>query len=93
METPGRLRSRPSSHGVTPLSARLAGPLGANDQRQDYVRCGLRVDGEGFLVAEPFPVQDSSMLRPYAHADGLIVRRPNDPARAKGESVSVLRLE
>lgn len=78
---------------LPPLSARLAGPLGANDQRQDYVRCGLRVDGEGFLVAEPFPVQDSSMLRPYAHADGLIVRPPNDPARAKGESVSVLRLE
>lgn len=78
---------------IAPVSAKLASPVGPNDQRQDYVRCGLRVDGDGLLVAEPFPVQDSSMLRPFAHADGLIVRPANDPARAKGESVVVLRLD
>jgi molybdopterin molybdotransferase len=76
---------------LQPLTARLADPLGANDQRQDYIRCGLR-EADGGLIAEPFPVQDSSMLRVYAHADGLIVRPPGDAARAAGEAVSVLRL-
>lgn len=76
-----------------PVTARLAGGLKPNDQRQDYVRCGLRAEDDGSLVAEPFPVQDSSMLRLYAHADGLIVRPPGDPARADGEAVTVLRLD
>jgi molybdopterin molybdotransferase len=72
--------------------ARLAGPIAANDQRQDYVRCHLIVEADGTEVAEPFPVQDSSMLKPYAFADGLIVRPPGDPARATGDGVSVLHL-
>lgn len=76
-----------------PVTARLAGTLPANDQRQDYVRCGLRTESDGTLSAEPFPVQDSSMLRLLAHADGLIVRPPHDPARADGEAVAVLRLD
>lgn len=71
--------------------AALASPLPANDQRQDYLRCHLRSDGDQ-TVAEPFPVQDSSMLRPLAAADALIVRPPGDAARAAGEAVSVLRL-
>jgi molybdopterin molybdotransferase len=75
------------------VAARLAGTLNPNDQRQDYVRCGLRTDSDGLPIAEPFPVQDSSMLRPFAHANGLIVRPPADPARADGDPVSVLRLD
>ena len=73
--------------------AKLAAALGANDQRQDYVRCHLRFEPDGTAVAEPFPVQDSSMLRLYAHADALIVRPPADPARKAGDTVSVLRLD
>jgi molybdopterin molybdotransferase len=72
--------------------ARLATALPANDVRQDYIRCHLRADDDGGDVAEPFPVQDSSMLRPYAYADALIVRPPQDPAKAAGDSVSVLHL-
>ncbi len=74
------------------VTARLANALPANDQRQDYMRCGLHAEADGSLVAEPFPVQDSSMLRLYAHASGLIVRPPGDPALAAGDAVSVLRL-
>jgi len=70
----------------------LATPLPANDARQDYVRCHLRSDDDGRDIAEPFPVQDSSMLRPYAQADAMIVRPPGDPARAAGAPVSVLHL-
>lgn len=71
--------------------AALATALPANDQRQDYLRCHFHEEDEGPIV-EPFPVQDSSMLRPLAFADGLIVRPPSDPARAAGEIVSVLHL-
>ncbi len=75
------------------LTARLAGTLRPNDERQDYVRCGLRTEGDGTLSAEPFPVQDSSMVRLLAHADGLIVRPAGDPARGQGDTVTVLRLD
>jgi molybdopterin molybdotransferase len=75
------------------LTARLAGTLTPNDERQDYVRCGLRMESDGTLSAEPFPVQDSSMLRLLAHADGLIVRPAGDPARVDGDTVTVLRLD
>ncbi len=75
------------------LTARLAGRLAPNDERQDYVRCGLRTETDGTLSAEPFPVQDSSMLRLLAHADGLIVRPASDPARGEGDTVTVMRLD
>jgi molybdopterin molybdotransferase len=76
-----------------PFQAKLAETLKANDQRQDYVRCYVRFEPDGTAVAEPFPLQDSSMMRLYAHADALIVRPPHDPARAAGDTVTVLRLD
>ncbi len=75
------------------LTARLAGTLTPNDERQEYVRCGLRMESDGALSAQPFPVQDSSMLRLLAHADGLIVRPAGDPARVVGDTVTVMRLD
>jgi len=48
-------------------------------------------DGNG--EAEPFPVQDSSMMRTMAGANALIVRPARDPARARGDTVSVLLLD
>lgn len=72
--------------------AKLASPLRANDERQDYVRCRITVDADGNQTAEPFPVQDSSMLKPLAQADALIVRPPGDRARAPGDLVSLLHL-
>jgi molybdopterin molybdotransferase len=73
--------------------ARLATPLPANDERQDYLRCHLRRESDDADVAEPFPVQDSSMLKPLAAADALIVRPPRDPAKAAGDLVSLLHLD
>src|SRR5690606_39329676 len=40
----------------------LGAPMPANDLRQDYVRAAIR-DDAGALMATPFGVQDSSMLR------------------------------
>jgi molybdopterin molybdotransferase len=73
------------------LSARLAGALKQNDTRQDYIRATLE-SRNGVYWAEPFSVQDSSMLSTFARADCLIVRAPHAPAVAQGEAVAVLPL-
>lgn len=74
------------------VQARLATALPQNDSRQEYLRCHVRTEPDGTSVAEPFPVQDSSMLKPLAQADALIVRPPGDPAKTAGEAVSLLFL-
>jgi molybdopterin molybdotransferase len=72
--------------------AALATAMTANDQRQDYVRAKAVVSDVGKLVATPFPVQDSSMLRTLAEANALIVRAPFAPAAEKGDACRVLML-
>ena len=73
--------------------ARLMSPLAANDARQDHVRSTLTPAADGSAEVQPFPLQDSSMLRPLAVANALIVRPPNDPARAAGDHVAVMLLD
>lgn len=84
-----RLGGRNHRQDIRP--ARLGAAMQANDLRQDYVRAVVREDG-GELVATPFSIQDSSMLRMLADANGLIVRAPFAPASAAGDSCSVLML-
>jgi molybdopterin molybdotransferase len=72
--------------------ARLKSPLKTNDRRQDYIRASLSRGADGVLDADPFPVQDSSMLGVLARADGLIVRPPHAPPAAPGHVVDVLPL-
>ncbi len=72
-------------------TARLGCPLGANDERQDYLRARLGRGEDGLPVATPFPRQDSSMLALLAQADGLVVRPPHAAAAAAGERVAILR--
>ncbi|WP_192178751.1 molybdopterin molybdotransferase MoeA [Mesorhizobium amorphae] len=71
--------------------ARLGTAMPANDLRQDYVRAVVGEEA-GALVATPFGIQDSSMLRMLADANGLIVREPFAPAAAAGAACSVLML-
>ncbi|MGX5841074.1 molybdopterin molybdotransferase MoeA [Mesorhizobium sp. ArgA1] len=71
--------------------AQLGAAMPANDLRQDYVRAVVREEA-GALVATPFGIQDSSMLRMLADANGLIVREPFAPAAAAGAACSVLML-
>jgi molybdopterin molybdotransferase len=73
--------------------ALLETPLKMNDNRQDYLRAGLQLDGIGRLVASPFPVQDSSMQRTMAEAGCLIVRPPYAPAAEAGSVVQVIPLD
>jgi molybdopterin molybdotransferase len=73
------------------LTARLARDLLANDTRQDYLRAKIEIrNGERW--ADPFAVQDSSMLSPLAAADALVIRAPHAPAAAAGDTVAVLLL-
>ena len=76
-----------------PLRARLAVPLAQNDRRQDYLRATLARAADGTLEAHPFPRQDSSMMSLLAHADCLVVRQPQAPAAAAGDSVEVILLD
>jgi molybdopterin molybdotransferase len=73
-------------------SAVLGVDLPANDERADYMRAKL-VDGPGgTLVANPLPVQDSSMMAALANADCLLIREPFAPAVKAGAQCAILRL-
>jgi molybdopterin molybdotransferase len=74
------------------MAAALGAELGANDHRQDYLRAQLTYDADGRRVATPFDRQDSSMLATLAHADCLIVRPPQAPAAAAGDTVAIVPL-
>jgi molybdopterin molybdotransferase len=74
-----------------PQTARLAVPLKQNDRRQDYLRARLVRAADGALEAVPFEVQDSSMMRPLAGSDCLVVRPPQAPALAAGSPVPIIQ--
>ena len=74
----------------TLLTARLATPLAANDQRQDYLRARLSHSGDDLPLITPFHRQDSSMISVLSRSDALLVRPPFDPARAIGDLVTAL---
>ncbi|PZO79392.1 MAG: molybdopterin molybdenumtransferase MoeA [Mesorhizobium amorphae] len=83
----GALTGRPFTPAFA--TALLGTDMAENDQRQDYVRARLERQGET-LLAFPFAVQDSSMLRFFADADALIIRPPHAPALAAGSPCQVL---
>jgi molybdopterin molybdotransferase len=73
------------------LRARLGSAWPANDQRQDYLR-GTSSERDGERWVETASRQDSSMLATFAAADALVVRPPFDPARTRGDIVSMIDL-
>ncbi|WP_158670476.1 molybdopterin molybdotransferase MoeA [Bradyrhizobium guangdongense] len=70
----------------------LGRDLGANDQREDYLRARLETGGDGTLVALPVSHQDSSLLANLAAAQVLLVRAPFAPKAEAGTPCEVLRL-
>jgi molybdopterin molybdotransferase len=77
-----------------PMTRALTGvALKENDRRADHLRSTLATDAEGRLIATPFPVQDSAMLRRLALADALILRAPHAPALPAGAEVPIIRLD
>jgi len=84
-----KLAGRP--HALDMREASLGKAMAENDLRQDYVRA-VAVPSGGGLVATPFDMQDSSMLRTLADANALIVRPPFAPAAGIGDSVQAVML-
>src|SRR5262249_48623454 len=76
----------------TMTSAILGCDLPANDERADYLRARLFKANDATPTAEPFTVQDSSMMVPLAEADCLIVRAPHAPASKAGDPCMILKL-
>ncbi len=66
--------------------------LPANDARADYMRATLVTRPDGIRVATPNKLQDSSMLRVLADAEGLLIRAPDAPPAAAGDPCRVLPL-
>ncbi len=74
-------------------SAILGAAVKPNDKRADHLRATVTVDASGRVIATPFPVQDSAMLRRLALADALILRAPHAPALEAGTEVGIIRLD
>ena len=70
----------------------LGRDVGANDQREDYLRARLKRRDDGTLVALPVNHQDSSLLANLAAAQALLVRAPFAPKAEAGTPCEVLRL-
>lgn len=67
----------------------LATPLAANGERRDHLRARLTPAG----TVDAFAAQDSALLSRLAMAQILIVRPPNAPAAAPGETVDCILLD
>jgi molybdopterin molybdotransferase len=77
-----------------PMVQAIAGsPLRANDHRADHLRAAISSDSRGRVMATPYSVQDSAMLRRLAHADALILRAPHAPEEPEGSEVTIIRLD
>ncbi|MFC5385969.1 gephyrin-like molybdotransferase Glp [Aquamicrobium segne] len=83
-----RLGARPFGQHIR--NAISGADMPKNGPRQDYVRAQLEERKDGQLIATPFSMQDSSMLRIMANAGGLIVRPPFAPALKMGDLCPVL---
>jgi molybdopterin molybdotransferase len=81
-----------SDAGDPTEEAVLGTDVGPNDLRADHLRATL-ANRDGRLVATPFAVQDSSMIRVLAEADALVLRPPHAPAAAAGTPCRILRLD
>lgn len=83
-----------TTQGIAPsatrIMARLGADLGANDQRQDYLRATLVIAADGARVATAARKQDSSMQRVMRNSTCLIVRPPQAPLAKAGEMVEIL---
>jgi molybdopterin molybdotransferase len=72
--------------------ARLGCAVRHNDKRQDYLRAALSYDADGFPIATPYELQDSSMISTLVNAGALVIRQPNAAAQEAGSLCRILRL-
>jgi molybdopterin molybdotransferase len=88
----GILRMLGQDPALPRAQARLAGPLPANDRREDYLRASYAGSADGLRLVETASRQDSSMFATFARADALVIRPPHDPPRSTGDLVEIIDL-
>ncbi len=71
--------------------ARLGTALGPNGPRAHYMRARVEADAAGWRCT-PLKRQDSSLLSVLAEANALMLRPPDDAARAAGDAVEFIWL-
>ena len=84
------LQGAPDAGADPTRPGRLGADAKANGPRQDYARAALTRDAEGVLAATPVALQDSSLVKEMARADGLIVRPPRAQAAKAGDPCRVI---
>jgi molybdopterin molybdotransferase len=87
------LHGEPAPGADPTRPARLAAAMASNGPRQDYARCALARDADGALVATPAELQDSSLVKVMARAEGLIVRPPNAQTARVGDPCRVIAFD
>lgn len=75
------------------LPARLGTPLPPNGPRAHYMRARAEPAPDGGWRCTPFPSQDSSLLSILSEANALLVRAPEDPARAADDPVEFIWID
>ena len=73
-------------------TAVLGRDVGANDQREDYLRARLEAREDGELIVTPVNHQDSSLLGNLAAAQALLIRPPFAQAALAGAVCEILKL-
>lgn len=79
--------------GLNRMAAHAAVDLGANGDREHYMRATQSIAADGRILVTPVASQDSSLLGHLAAADCLIVRPVRDPAKPAGEQVEIMPLD
>lgn len=75
-----------------PETAILSRPLDANGPRLHLMRAKIGRSADGHLTVAPMPSQDSSLLSALAVSDCLILREPDAPSAAAGDTVIIERI-
>lgn len=68
-------------------TAQLGKALAANGPREHFMRADVEIAVNGALIATPADDQDSSLIRPFLNAKGLIRRLPHAPPVEQGDSI------
>ena len=81
-----------ASPGPRMAMARTHMTLGANGDREHWMRARLAHEPDGGLWVTPLKDQDSSLVTIFAQADALVRRARQAPAASVGDAVEILLL-
>jgi molybdopterin molybdotransferase len=87
------LLGNPAAGEERPSAGRLTTAFPANDQRQEYVRAALEMNGDGISLLTPLGSQDSSLTHVLAQAQALIIRLPYAEAAKAGDACRFIQLD